>query len=236
LRLFLTAAIASVAADDALADELILRGAGALWLAYGNPRLPDDLDFISLRLQLGTNSARRQEIQDRVSLALSQGLRQFIPDFDHWRGRLLQLIKIEVSACYMPCGTRRHPIPLGTRLSIGVADLEYLLAEKLIALARFSPGRKLRTNDPFDISFMMRRHATQIDLPKLAHYVNGRANLNPTAPIAVRQFTDATKSATAANYQTLAATLGHHFIPFNQAWSDTCTLLEKLPQPHAPTA
>jgi len=157
-RFFLYAAICSIALDELLSDDLILRGSGAMWLTYGLVRAPAaDLDFISRSIVADRSTdVQRDELAKRIHAALSRGLRRVVKDFDDRKDRLLKTVRVEVSPFYMPVGIKRQRLEARSDLAVQVAELEYLLAEKLIALIRQNEVGK---QDPITRSVRHRLHA-----------------------------------------------------------------------------
>jgi hypothetical protein len=228
-RLMHYAAICSVAADEKLCNQLVLRGAGALWLAYSNNRTTDDLDFIALKYDPEKSPAgTRERMAARVGSALSTGMRRYFPAFGEWRARLLSEIKVEVSPCYTDPG---HMAVALNRdgLMVRVADLEYLLAEKLVAMIQQINSRgKRRRYDALDITLMLRRHGSGIDRAKTARYLRARCRSDPQGKISLAAFDQTVREQTERGHVALAGTLGPQFIPFEQAWESVLTFVNQL--------
>ena len=157
--------------------------------------------------------------------ALSHGLRCLVDDFESRKQHLLEAVHVEVSPFYMPVGIRRHRLDAQTDLFVDVAELEYLLAEKLIALVRqLKWANKTRSQDPLDIATMLRLHRNGIDRVKTAEYVRCGVESDGGAPVCLPAFTPELKRRTESGSARLARS------DFDQACDRTREFVAELDQ------
>jgi len=112
-------------------DQLVLRGAGAMYLFYGNLRSTADLDLIDLSMPLPPSPAQCRSVEADVGKCLADGLQSLFSNYAKWGSYLRNRIQVHVSP-------RRSLLRFGhinlsslPEVSLGVADLHFLISGEI---------------------------------------------------------------------------------------------------------
>jgi len=168
--------------------------------------------------------AERQDLIQQTSLALSIGTRKFCPQFDRWRDKLREFIKVELygpKALFYESSFQIDPA--NPAVTLHVTDLSSTIAGKYHALASPESVAGMRSShqkDTFDLASLIVRHRQEIDPTAVLRCFTSDpeqhwpADLSPDA-----LFTAEMKSIAERSYNDrLKASTCERFIEFPQAW------------------
>ena len=225
----------SVTADPRLQKIMLLRGSAALQLFYGGKRDCEDLDLIALNLDgtpiIGSDPQTPRTMLNRL---LAERLpMHFCGEraWDEW----LKTIKIDISPARSTYDVRRvilsdSPFSPGYNKWINVVTLEVLVAQKIYgiaeAIARNSVKR--REKDVFDLA-SLRLQDRKMNWARVGELLRKRAD-RERFQFDIDRF-ERGVTFVGAHYDTLAESLGEHFISFNAAWNDVRAICRQVGWP-----
>lgn len=214
-------ALRCISADEFLGRHLVVRGSGAMWLTYGLPRIPRDLDLVATHYDARYSPPNvRTRIEKLVSQAITRGIASHYPT-EKWVGDMSTVMHIQISPFYANVNSVNVRLRGFGEASacVRACDISYLLAEKLIALVTLPDPIQKRYRDFFDIAWMLRSHHDLVDrrrvqsIIRAALVVQGHA-LQPLAKVFSEECGDAVRE----RYRQLAAQAIAHDLPFETVW------------------
>lgn len=188
---FIPVALRAIVKDEFLAKHLIVRGSTALWLQYGLPRIPHDIDLIATHYVTGKSpEIVKNRVVARLKTSLSHGCRE---EFDNpeWLKLMVASLKFEISPLRVACNKLLADIGRGE--SCECCDLDFLVAEKVIAFVTRFDLLPSRIKDVIDIAWAVKRYREVIDRRKVQLYADRRMQCESVSVVTTPAFVERVK-------------------------------------------
>jgi predicted nucleotidyltransferase component of viral defense system len=255
--------LASIASSEGPVTRLVLKGGNALRFVHGNSRSTLDLDFtaegdfpddgdtirghldgalrgaehpfqVKARCQSVTRNpkrpgATRPTYQVKVCFQLPGD--RYYQNFEERKGHFAEVIELEISLNEIVCESVNRELSPRTR-PVRVCSLEDILAEKLRALLQQLPRKRNRPQDVYDISSRMREYYKSLDMNKIADFLVRKSVVREIKPTKAA-FNDEVRRAASVNYEEEVKVDRAMFIPFEDAWADVLSLVNRLDIPES---
>jgi predicted nucleotidyltransferase component of viral defense system len=251
--------LASIASSRELASRLALKGGNALHFVHGNRRSTLDLDFtahggfpddaveIAALLDVALSRAERQfQVKARCSSVRRNpknpertfptyqvnvryqlvGDRQY-QNFEEKRA--LPIVELEISLNDVLCETFQTRLDPTTD-PIWVCSLEDILAEKLRALLQQLTRNRSRPQDVHDIASRMRECGGRINFAKISRFLLEKSQPRGIFPRKTL-YDEKVKQRAIVNYDQEIRPNAAVFIPFDEAWNEVLSLVNRLSIP-----
>jgi hypothetical protein len=217
-------ALRSLADDPRLARAVVVHGGAVASYVFDSGRTPNDIDlYVRGRQNNAVSEPERQELIRQTSTALSIGTRKFCPQFQIWRERLREFIKVELYGPAVPFFESTIVVdPAHPAVTVQVTDLASTIAGKYLALTSREAMAGLRTSaqkDTFDLASVILRQQSRIDLPAVRRCFTSdpqpRWATLPTAQIFTRELRNLAEQSYIEKIKPMT---GDRFIEFPDAW------------------
>jgi predicted nucleotidyltransferase component of viral defense system len=223
--------IRAIAESEPLNRRLILRGGAALWLRYGGHRQFYDLDFLCEGIDRVPGPALRAALSEQVNAVLADAMFQHFPQDQRWEEFLLKQVKIEIAPAIGILPSRRIALGVEQSVSIRVADLERILAEKLCALLQQEAKGRARGKDVADIALMLRDHDPRIDPGMIKAVFTDMVNTRRLGtPAGKCLFTDHVRLYAKTSYGRAISQTDWPELSFDDAWARVMKLVDRMEQ------
>ncbi len=251
--------LVSISANRELATRMCFKGGNALQFVHGNLRSTADLDFSAEsdfpddKQEIGRllDAAFKMGLaRHRVKLRC-QTIKRNPPGIDKTtptyritacfqmpgdrryqsfseEKTISEVVEIEISLNDVVCETQDRWFSADTE-PIRVCTLEDVVAEKLRALLQQIPRRRSRPQDIFDVASMARQR-TSLDLEKVSAFLIRKARARGISPTK-RAFDDAVREHARIGYDDLVKPKTPRYIPFDAAWLEVLSLVNRLAIP-----
>lgn len=140
------------------------------------------------------------------------------------------VIPVEMSVNETVCAWREISIT-GARHTLRVATLEDIVAEKLRAILQQTIRNRHREQDVLDIAILISQHENPIDTAKISDFLVRKCSAKEIAVTRSAYHFPDLRDKSSANYNALADTVRHTFIPFDEAWEIVMSLVDSLDIP-----
>ena len=141
------------------------------------------------------------------------------------------VIPLEITFFDRVCDVSAYTLCPGESESIRVCTLEDIVAEKLRALLQQKLRNRYRSEDVFDIAYLMKRDNRELDRSKIGEYMIEESAIRDIV-VSKSAFDDEIREMAAYEYdKRLREQAGKHFIPFANAWNEVLSLVETLDNP-----
>lgn len=140
------------------------------------------------------------------------------------------VIPVEMSVNETVCAWHEVSIT-GARHALRVATLEDIVAEKLRAILQQTIRNRYREQDVLDIAILVSQHDQSIDTAKVSDFLIQKCSAKNIAVTREMFHHPALRDQSASNYNALADTVRHTFIPFDEAWAIVMSLVDSLDIP-----
>jgi hypothetical protein len=221
-------ALRSIADAPWINQRVVIQGSTVAAYVFDAGRAPRDIDLLvrNRHNDLIAEDEKR-DLMERASAALSAGTRKFCPNFDQWRDRLREYIRVEFFGPVTPFNEIPFRVdPATSTATVMVLDATSLLATKYHALfrGRIQLGTGARrsnySQDVFDIASLLIRNPGKFKLSVLIDRLLQDPRKFWTPDISqVELFNDELHAAAERNFDQLREPTGDHFIEFSRAWS-----------------
>lgn len=159
-----------IAEDPETRSDFVIRGTTALKLAYGLDRDPKDIDLLSRRVWM--DGATQVEIDDCakcIANLFDRKASRYRPQRGMPPLETLRAFPLQIRPCYLKFRARQLHHRKGWIL---VPDAEYLLAEKIKAIAMVPMSRASRTKDVIDIVSLLQNGIQEPELRRVRSYMD----------------------------------------------------------------
>lgn len=256
-RLVQFVVLTSVASSAQLFGKLVLKGGNALRFIHGNFRgtldldftaeidFPDDADAIRDLLDSALKrAARRFQVKARCqsvrrnpkkpeatlpTYGIKVGFQlpgdRHYQNFDE-RPSFAEVVELEISLNDVLCETIEWKLDESAK-PIRVCSLEDILAEKLRALLQQVIRGRNRPQDVYDIASRMRERGADVDLAKITRFLIAKANARGIDP-RKSSFDERARGLALENYDVEINAQATTFIPFDEAWAEVLSLVDRL--------
>lgn len=164
-------ALRAVAGTPDLRERLVSRGSAAIWLRYLPQRTAVNLDFVDAERVVPGGRSDTNELEARVRGVLDGHFRAVLGGDPAQLAEAQRAVRFDISPPYMPLSPIRHTLP-GGGATLLLCDVNYLIAEKLAAMANQMARRRFRPHDAADIAALLEKHGSEVDPTRVRAHLN----------------------------------------------------------------
>lgn len=136
------------------------------------------------------------------------------------------VLPIEISFNDLVCETVRVWFGDKDAFVIELCTLNDIVAEKLRAILQQVIRNRTRPQDVYDFARAVREDSDQLDAVKVGDYLRRKCEIRNIA-VDIAMYDVEAKARSSYGYEQLERDLGHAFIPFEQAWAEVISLVER---------
>lgn len=249
--------LSSVASSTDLFARLALKGGNALRFIHGNRRstidldftaegdFPDDSDAIRELLDSALKaSLRRHQVKARcqsvkrnpkspaatlptyaVKVCYQFPTDRYYKNFDERQG-YSEVVDLEISLNDVLCEVFEEKLTASSK-PLRVCSLEDILAEKLRALLQQLSRNRNRPQDVYDIASRMKERSGEVDVEKVTRFLVTKSKARGIEP-RKSSYDDQVRAFAFQNYDAEISSQATAFIPFDEAWAEVLSLVNRL--------